>query len=97
MPRPRRKRRCDAKSAAEWWGARESQVAPKERERELPGAGYTLQAPVQRLGRRKSRRAFKGVLLVLGIPCTNGRPRGRKQEAGQSGFLSPPPVPNFAA
>lgn len=95
MQRPLKKRRCDAKSAAERWGARESQVAPKERERELPGAGYTLQVRVQRLGRRKSRSAFKGVLLVLGFPCTNGR-RGRKQEADQSGCLSPPPVPNFA-
>lgn len=42
--------------------------------------------------RSEEPRAFKGALTFLGFPLTNGRPRGRKREGGQSGFLSPPPA-----
>lgn len=53
--------------------------------------GLSAAGPSAVAGEAEEPRAFKGALTFLGFPLTNGRPRGRKREGGQSGFLSPPP------
>ena len=54
--------------------------------------GLSAAGPSAVAGEAEEPRAFKGALTFLGFPLTNERPRGRKREGGQSGFLSPPPA-----